>query len=88
MIATTRRQAAILSLSGVTQKDKQVRPVGPRYSVQPANFPRQLWLVWDHRLGRNLAGAELNAKKPARFPWFTRESAAQRVVDRLNRTEN
>lgn len=59
---------------------------GPRYSVQPAGFPRELWLVWDHRLGRNLVGAELNAKNPPRHPWFGHVKTAEKIVDRLNRS--
>lgn len=82
-MTTTRRQAALLDLAGMTDR-KQLRASGPRYSVQPANFPRELWLVWDHHRGDNLRGAELNAKHPPRYAWFTRESAAQKTVDRLN----
>lgn len=57
---------------------------GPRYSVQPANFPRELFLVWDHQAGDNLRGVQLNAKHPPRHPWFVHESAARKIVDRLN----
>jgi len=58
---------------------------GPRYSVQPAGFPRELYVVWDHQRGRTVAGVELNAKNPPRFPWFTRDSSARKIADRLNR---
>lgn len=72
--------SVVPQLGGIMAK----KATGPRYSVQPAGFPRDLWLVWDHERGDNLRGAELNPTNPPRFPWFTQESAAERIAARLS----
>lgn len=87
MPATTRRQAALQSFTPeARQARRRQRTTGPRYSVQSAGFPRELWLVWDHLRGDNLRGAELDAKNPPSVPWFANAKTAQRIVDRLNRS--